>query len=64
MFGKLRFQHVRTFLCSETGATTVEYAVVLSLIAAAISASVLQLSNATADSFDNSAAQLAGAMGS
>ena len=64
MFANLQYRHVCTFLLGEDGATTVEYAVVLSLIAAAISASVMTLSSATADSFDNSASQLAGVMGS
>lgn len=48
----------------EEGATAVEYAVVLSLIAGACIASVLVMSNAAASSFDNSATQLTGAFGS
>ena len=55
---------IKSFLTEETGATAVEYAVVMALIAAAVIGSVLQMSNATADSFDNSAAQLAGVLGS
>lgn len=52
------------FLFSEEAATTVEYAVVLAFIAGACIASVLVMSNAAGNSFDNSATQLSGALGS
>jgi Flp pilus assembly pilin Flp len=52
------------FLCAEEGATAVEYAVMLSLIAGVCIASVLVMSNAAGDSFDQSASQLSGALGS
>lgn len=52
------------FLRSDEAATAVEYAVMLSLIAGVCIGSVLALSNATGQSFDNSAAQLSGALGS
>ena len=42
----------------DEGATSVEYAVMLSLIAGAVIASVLAMSNAAADNFQNSAEQL------
>lgn len=52
------------FLRSEEGATAVEYAVMLSLIAGVCIASVLAMSNAAGQSFDDSATQLSGALGS
>ena len=52
------------FLRSEEGPTSVEYAVMLSLIAGACIASVLVLSNAVGASFDDSASQISGALGS
>jgi pilus assembly protein Flp/PilA len=51
------------FLRDEDGPTSVEYAVMLALIAGATIASVLAMSNATANNFQNSATQLSGAMG-
>lgn len=51
-------------LRSEEAATAVEYAVVLSLIAGVCIGSVLVLSNAAGQSFDDSASQLAGVLGS
>lgn len=55
---------LREFLRAEEGATAVEYAVMLSLIAGVCIASVLVMSNAAGDSFDQSASQLSGALGS
>ena len=52
------------FLRAEDGPTAVEYAVMLAMIAGVCIASVLVMSNAAADSFDNSATQLSGALGS
>lgn len=57
-------RHVIDFLTSDEGATAVEYAVVLSLIAGVCIGSVLVLSNAAASSFDDSANRLAAAFGS
>ncbi|MEO1496261.1 MAG: Flp family type IVb pilin [Planctomycetota bacterium] len=57
-------RRVLRFLCSDEAATTVEYAVVLAFIAGACIASVLVLSNAAGNSFDNSATELTSAMGS
>jgi pilus assembly protein Flp/PilA len=61
----LRFgRSLREFLRAEEGATAVEYAVMLSLIAGVCIASVLVMSNAAGESFDNSASQLSSALGS
>ncbi|MCO6044448.1 Flp family type IVb pilin [Aeoliella sp. ICT_H6.2] len=57
-------KHIYEFLERDDGPTAVEYAVMLALIVVACMVSVLQMSNATADSFDASAAELAGALGS
>ncbi len=57
-------QKILRFLRSEDGPTAVEYAVMLSLIAGVTIASVLQMSNAAGQSFDNSAQELANAVGS
>lgn len=54
----------RRFLASDDGPTAVEYAVMLAMIAAAVVGSVNTMSNATADSFNDSAAQIASAFGS
>ena len=56
-------QRVKAFLLDEEGPTAVEYAVLLSLIVAACIGAVLSMSNATADSFDESSAQLSGVLG-
>ena len=56
--------HVYKFLLEEDGPTAVEYAVMISLIAGAVFVSVQLLANNTAASFDNSATELASAMGS
>lgn len=55
---------IRQLLRSEEGATAVEYAVMLSLIAGVCIASVLVMSNAAGQSFDDSASQLSSALGS
>ena len=58
------YDAIKQFLTEEDGPTSVEYAVMLSLIAGACIASVLVLSNAVGASFDDSASQLSGAFGS
>ncbi len=55
---------LRRFLTDDSGPTAVEYAVMLALIVGACLASVNLLAHATAQSFDESASQLAGALGS
>jgi pilus assembly protein Flp/PilA len=57
-------QRLKQFLRDESGPTAVEYAVMLAMIAAAVVGSVNTMSNATADSFNDSAAQIASAFGS
>lgn len=57
-------KHIREFLYRDDGPTAVEYAVLVALIVIACMGAVLSMANATADSFDDSAAQLAGAFGS
>jgi pilus assembly protein Flp/PilA len=47
----------------EDGPTAVEYGVMLALIVAVCLASIKAMSNATANSFDESAAELASVMG-
>ena len=54
----------RRLAIEEEGPTAVEYAVILALIVAAVMGSVSLLSTQTAASFDNSAAQLNGVLGS
>jgi pilus assembly protein Flp/PilA len=58
------FSHLKKFLCDESGPTAVEYAVMLSLIVAICLVSIRQMANATADSFDTSASEIASAFGS
>ncbi len=58
------FSHLKRFLRDESGPTAVEYAVMLALIVVVCIASINQMANATADSFDTSAAELAGVFGS
>ncbi len=55
---------LRRFLADDSGPTAVEYAVMLALVIAACLASVYVLAHSTADSFDNSATHLGGALGS
>lgn len=57
-------KHIREFLYRDDGPTAVEYAVLLALIVVTCIGAVLSMSNATADSFDDSAAQIATALGS
>ncbi|TWT88374.1 Flp/Fap pilin component [Pseudobythopirellula maris] len=54
---------VAQFVRDEEAATSIEYAVMLALIAGVCIASVGSMSNATADSFDTSATELASALG-
>jgi len=56
--------HLKKFLRDESGPTAVEYAVMLALIVVVCIASINQMANATADSFDTSATELAGVFGS
>ena len=58
------FAFLRRFLADDSGPTAVEYGVMLALIVAACLTSVNLLANNTAQSFDDSAAQLAGVLGS
>lgn len=55
---------IKRFLKSEDGPTAAEYAVMVALITGAVLASVSALSIQTAASFDDSAAQIASAIGS
>ena len=55
---------LRRLATEEDGPTSVEYAVVIALIIAVCVSSVHLLANQTAASFDNSAGQLAGVLGS
>jgi pilus assembly protein Flp/PilA len=57
------FAFVRRFLADDSGPTAVEYGVMLALIVAACLTSVNLLANNTAQSFDDSASQLAGVLG-
>lgn len=52
------------FLRSEDGPTAVEYAVMIALIVVTCIGSVGAMAQATADSFDDSAAELNGVIGS
>lgn len=54
---------LKSFLREEDGPTAVEYAVMLALIVVACLASVHSMADATAESFDTSANELAGALG-
>ncbi len=60
---RLARQLPRWLRCEE-GATAVEYAVMLSLIAGVCIASVMVMSNAAGASFDESASQLSSVLGS
>jgi pilus assembly protein Flp/PilA len=57
------YRIIRRFLADESGPTAVEYAVMLALIVGACLASVGVLSNATGDSFNQSAGQLSSVLG-
>lgn len=54
---------IKRLLQSEDGATSIEYAVLLALIVVVCIGSVLAMSNAAGQSFDNSASQLSAVMG-
>jgi pilus assembly protein Flp/PilA len=54
---------VKKFLCEDDGPTAVEYAVMLALIVVACLGAVNLMAHATADSFDESAKELAGVFG-
>ena len=58
------FRHLRRFIESDDGPTAVEYAVMLALIVVVCLTSIGALANATADSFDSSAAELSSVLGS
>jgi pilus assembly protein Flp/PilA len=58
------FSHLKRFLRDESGPTAVEYAVMLALIVVVCIASINQMANATADSFDTSAQEIASVFGS
>ena len=55
---------ILTFLKSEDGPTAVEYAVMLAMIVIACLGAVNGMATATADSFDSSASNLNGVLGS
>ncbi|MCH2114328.1 MAG: Flp family type IVb pilin [Pirellulales bacterium] len=55
---------LKRLVIDEDGPTSVEYAVLLALIVAICISSVNLLSNQTAASFDNSAAELSNVLGS
>jgi Flp pilus assembly pilin Flp len=57
-------RQVLGWLHCEEGATAVEYAVMLSLIAGVCIGSVMVMSNAAGNSFDQSASQLSSVLGS
>ncbi len=57
------FQLLKSLLRDEDGPTAVEYAVMLALIVVACIGAVNSMANATANSFDTSANELAGVMG-
>ena len=54
---------IKKLLREEDGPTAVEYAVMLALIVVACLGAVNSMANATADSFDTSAAELADVLG-
>jgi pilus assembly protein Flp/PilA len=56
--------HLKRFLRDESGPTAVEYAVMLALIVVVCIGSVNLMAQNTAQSFDTSAAELAGVFGS
>ncbi|MCI0492146.1 MAG: Flp family type IVb pilin [Planctomycetes bacterium] len=58
------FDLFKKLLREEDGPTAVEYAVMLALIVAVCLVSIHSMADATADSFDTSAANLAGVLGS
>lgn len=58
------FRFVRRLLRRDQGATAVEYAVVIGLIALGVITSVSNMTDATAESFNTSGEQLDGILGS
>jgi pilus assembly protein Flp/PilA len=54
---------IKSLIHDEDGPTAVEYGVMLALIVAVCVGAVLSMSNATAESFDTSANELAGVLG-
>ena len=54
---------LKKLLREESGPTAVEYAVLLALIVVACLGAVQSMANATANSFDSAAAELAGVLG-
>ena len=54
---------LKKLLREEDGPTAVEYAVMLALIVVACLGAISSMAHATADSFDSSAAELAGVLG-
>jgi pilus assembly protein Flp/PilA len=58
------FDLFKKLLREEDGPTAVEYAVMLALIVAVCLVSIHSMADATADSFDTSATNLAGVLGS
>jgi pilus assembly protein Flp/PilA len=62
--GATMARFIRRLLVREDGPTAVEYAVMLALIVGACLASINVLANAAGDSFDESATQLSGVLGS
>ena len=56
-------RHLKKLLREEEGPTAVEYAVMLALIVIACIGAVKQMANATAESFDTSAEELASVLG-
>ena len=55
--------HLKKLLRDDDGPTSVEYAVMLALIVAVCIGAVQSMANATAGSFDDSAAELDGVLG-
>lgn len=55
---------LRDFLADESGPTAVEYAIVVSMIAALVIGAVILLTEATEESFQNSANAIDSAIGS
>lgn len=58
------YHHIRRFLREEDGPTAVEYAVMLALIVTVCLVSINSMATETANSFDTSAAELSGVLGS
>jgi pilus assembly protein Flp/PilA len=56
--------HLKNFLRDESGPTAVEYGVMLALIVIACIGAVNSLADATADSFDTSAQEIASVLAS